>query len=134
MDPLLQSLREASVLVLPTLGALVLIFLLVLLKRVLDLLKRVNALMDRVNSTLDVVDKELAELQESISVLSSLARGIVTVQNFTKHSVTTLVVFFAEYAGAIKEWLKSVFDKHTPNPEDTDDDLSIVEEDDTDGV
>jgi uncharacterized protein YoxC len=111
MDAFFLALREISVLVLPTLGALVLIFLLFLLYRLYLMMKKVDLLMDRVNKTMDIVDKELNDLQVSIGVLTSLANGIITVQNFTKQSVTTLALYLVEHFESIKSWVFGLFDK-----------------------
>lgn len=111
MDAFFLALREISVLVLPTLGALVLIFLIFLFYQLYLMMKKVDLLMDRVNKTMDIVDKELNDLQVSISVLTGLANGIITVQNFTKHSVTTLALFLVEHFESIKTWLFGLFDK-----------------------
>ena len=75
------------------------------------MMKKVDLLMDRVNKTMDIVDKELNDLQVSIGVLTSLANGIITVQNFTKHSVTTVALFLVEHFESIKTWLLGLFDK-----------------------
>lgn len=115
MNAFFLALREISVLVLPTLGALVLIFLIYLFYKLYLMMKKVDLLMDRVNKTLDIVDKELNDLQVSISVLTSLANGIITVQNFTKHSVTTLALFLVEHFETIKSWLFGLFDKKEEN-------------------
>lgn len=111
MDAFFLALREISVLVLPTLGALVLIFLLFILYRLYLMMKKVDSLMDRVNKTMDIVDKELNDLQVSIGVLTSLANGIITVQNFTKQSVTTLALYLVEHFETIKAWVFKLFDK-----------------------
>lgn len=111
MDAFFLALREISVLVLPTLGALVLIFLLFLMYRLYLMMKKVDLLMDRVNKTMDIVDKELNDLQVSIGVLTSLANGIITVQNFTKQSVTTLALYLVEHFESIKSWVFGLFDK-----------------------
>lgn len=115
MNAFFLALREISVLVLPTLGALVLIFLIYLFYKLYLMMKKVDLLMDRVNKTMDIVDKELNDLQVSISVLTSLANGIITVQNFTKHSVTTLALFLVEHFETIKSWLFGLFDKKEEN-------------------
>ena len=111
MDAFFLALKEISVLVLPTLGALVLIFLLFILYRLYLMMKKVDLLMDRVNKTMDIVDKELNDLQVSIGVLTSLANGIITVQNFTKQSVTTLALYLVEHFESIKSWVFGLFDK-----------------------
>lgn len=111
MDAFFLALKEISVLVLPTLGALVLIFLLIILYRLYLMMKKVDLLMDRVNKTMDIVDKELNDLQVSIGVLTSLSNGIITVQNFTKHSVTTVALYLVEHFETIKTWLLGIFEK-----------------------
>ena len=111
MDAFFLALKEISVLVLPTLGALVLIFLLFLMYRLYLMMKKVDNLMERVNKTMDIVDKELNDLQVSLGVLNSLANGIITVQNFTKHSATTVAMYLVEHFESIKTWILRLFDK-----------------------
>lgn len=111
MDAFFLSLREVSVLLLPTLGAAVLIFLLFLFYRLYLMMKKVEILMDRVNNTMDIVDKEISELQVSLGVLKGVANGIITVQNFTKSSVSTLALFLVEHFEAIKTWIMEFFEK-----------------------
>jgi len=122
MDAFFLALREISVLVLPLLGALVLIFLLVLFYRLYLMMKKVDLLLDRVDKTMNIVDKELNDLQVSIGVITSLANGIITVQNFTRSSVTTLALYLVEHFETIKAWIFGLFDKkdevQTPEPEE----------------
>ncbi len=112
MDAFFLALREISVLVLPLLGALVLIFLLVLFYRLYLMMKKVDLLLDRVDKTMNIVERELSDLHVSIGVLTSLANGIITVQNFTKHSFTTLAMYLVEHFETIKSWIFGLFENN----------------------
>ncbi len=111
MDAFFNSLSEISVIFLPILGAMVLVFLLFLFYRLYLMMKKVDLLLDRVDKTLNVVDQELNELKTSIEVLSGVAKGVLYVQNFTKHSLMTATVFLAEHFEGIKKWFQDIFDK-----------------------
>jgi helix-turn-helix protein len=111
MDALFNGLREISVILLPILGAMVLIFLLFLFYRLYFMMKKVDLLLDHVDRTMDVVDQELNELKNSIEVLSGVAKGVLYVQNFTKHSLMTATVFLAEHFDGIRQWFQEIFDK-----------------------
>ena len=111
MDAFFNSLSEISVIFLPILGAMVLIFLLFLFYRLYFMMKKVDLLLDRVDRTMNVVDQELNELKTSIEVLSGVAKGVMYVQNFTKHSLMTATVYLAEHFEFIKQWFQDIFDK-----------------------
>ena len=112
MDAFFLALREISVLVLPLLGALVLIFLLVLFYRLYLMMKKVDLLLDRVDKTMNIVERELSDLHVSIGVLTSLANGSITVQNFTKHAFTTLAMYLVEHFETIKSWIFGLFENN----------------------
>ena len=111
MDAFFNGLREISVIFIPILGPMVLIFLLFLFYRLYFMMKKVDLLLDRVDRTMNVVDQELNELKTSIEVLSGVAKGVMYVQNFTKHSLMTATVFLVEHFEGIKQWIQGIFDK-----------------------
>lgn len=113
MDAFFNRLSEISVIFLPILGAVVLVFLLFLFYRLYLMMKKLDLLLDHVDRTMNLVDQELNELKTSIEVLSGVAKGVMYVQNFTKHSLMTAVVFLAEHFEGIKQWIKEIFDKET---------------------
>ena len=111
MDAFFNRLSEISVIFLPILGAMVLIFLLFLFYRLYYMMKKVDLLLDHVDRTMNVVDQELNELKTSIEVLSGVAKGVMYVQSFTKHSLMTATVYLAEHFDFIKKWFQDIFDK-----------------------
>lgn len=111
MDAFFNSLSEISVIFLPILGAAILVFLLFVLYRLYLMMKKLDLLLDHVDRTLNIVDQELNELKTSIEVLSGVAKGVLYVQSFTKHSFMTATVYLAEHFESIKQWFQEIFDK-----------------------
>lgn len=117
MDALFNSLNEISVILLPILGAFVLVFLLFVLYRLYLMMKKLDLLLDHVDRTMNIVDQELNELKTSIEVLSGVAKGVLYVQSFTKHSFMTATVYLAEHFENIKQWFQEIFDKNSESVE-----------------
>lgn len=113
MDELLTSLSAVSLQILPILGAAVLIFLLVLLKRVLDLLKKVE-------KTVDQVDLTLKKIEGPIDTVVKIAKTVDFVNNAAEHAVKTLAITVAKNFAFISQWVKSLMGKKTDeDPQET---------------
>ena len=109
MDAFFESLKDVAVLLLPTLGALSLIFLLVLFKGIFDVLKKVQHSLDHLEKTLGIVDETLAEVQVPVRTVANVARGIDTVTSVAQHSVLSMSKLVIENFDLIQEWFKSLF-------------------------
>lgn len=119
MDAFFESLREISVILLPILGAAVLIFLMFLLKYLIDLTKKLTATVDRVQTTIDIVDTTLSELKTPVQTLGNIARGIDTVQSVTTSSALTISKFVMDNIDTIKDWILGFFKGKEIVPEET---------------
>ncbi len=111
MDEFLQILREVSVLILPILGAGVLIFLLVLLKNVLDLIKQASATVEHLEKTLGVVDEAIDDVSASLKTVRMITNGIDTASTMASQSLTKLAKLFVENYDSIKKWILTLFNK-----------------------
>lgn len=109
MDAFFASLSEISSLLLPTLGAVSLVFLIVVLKKVYDLLKEVIVIVSHMDQTLKVVDETLTEIQAPVKTVANVARGIDTVTNLTQHSLVSVSKLFIDNFDLIQSWFKSLF-------------------------
>lgn len=114
MDAFFESLRDVALLLLPTLGALSLIFLLVLFKGVYDLLQKAKKSMDHLEKTLDVVDETLVEVQVPVRTVANVARGIDTVTSITQHSILSMSKLVIENFDLIQDWFRSLFKPKQP--------------------
>lgn len=119
MDAFFESLREVSVILLPILGVAVLVFLLILLKHLIDLVKKLGTTVDHVDATLNIVDDALEELKAPISTLANVAHGIDTVQAVTVHSAMAVSKYVVDNFELIKQWITGLFTRRKTEPEDS---------------
>ncbi len=119
MDELLQILREVSVLILPILGAGVLIFLLVLLKNVFDLIKQASATVEHLEKTLGVVDEAMDDVSASIKTVRAVTNGIDAAGAMASQSLTKLAKLVVENYDTIKNWFLALFNKTDMNVEES---------------
>lgn len=115
MDEFLQILREVSVLILPILGAGVLIFLLVLLKNVLDLIKQASATVEHLEKTLGVVDEAIDDVSASLKTVRAITNGIDAAGAMASQSLTKLAKLVVENYDSIKNWFLALFNKTDNN-------------------
>ena len=85
MDELLRALQEVSVQLLPFLGVVVLIFLILILRRVYLLLADVGHTVIKVNTAMDKVNSSLDEFKAPLSTLSRLSNSIDLVHTATRN-------------------------------------------------
>lgn len=114
MEELLLILREISVLILPILGAAILIFLLVLLKNVLDILKQTSATIAHVEKTLGVVDEAIDDVQASLKTVRAITNGIDMAGALASQSITKLAKLLVENYDSIKTWFLKLFNRFEP--------------------
>lgn len=104
MDALLESLSTVSLQLLPILGVAVLIFLLVLLKRVLDLLKKAE-------KTIDQVDETLKKIDGPLTTVVNVSKTIDFINSAAENAVKTLAITLAKNFSVISDWVKSTLGK-----------------------
>lgn len=111
MDALFEVLRNVSVQILPILGAAVLIFLLVIMKKVFDILKQASKTMERLDKTLDVVDDAIVDVSASLRTVRSITNGIDAASALATHSIASLAKIVVENYDVIKTWFLDLFNK-----------------------
>jgi len=99
MDALLESLSTVSLQLLPILGVAILIFMLVLLKRIFDLLKKVD-------KTVDQVDITLKKIEGPLDTVVSVSKTIDFVNSAAENAVKTLAMTLAKNFSVITRWIK----------------------------
>lgn len=111
MDALLSALQEVSVQLLPFLGVVVLIFLILILRRVYLLLADVGVTVSKVNTAMDKVNVSLDEVKAPLSTLSRLSHSIDLVHTATESAVKGAVRVVSENYEWIKDAAVSAFSK-----------------------
>lgn len=102
MDALLSALQEVSVQLLPFLGVVVLIFLIMILRRIYLLLADVGVTVSKVNTAMDKVNSSLDEVKAPLSTLNRLSHSIDLVHTATESAVKGAIRVVSENY----EWIK----------------------------
>jgi hypothetical protein len=125
MDALMSALQEVSVQLLPFLGVVVLIFLILILRRVYLLLADVGITVLKVNTAMDKVNSSLDEVKAPLSTLSRLSHSIDLVHTATESAVKGAVRVVSENFEWIKDTavaaVNKVKEKRTHEKGDSDD-------------
>jgi uncharacterized protein YoxC len=109
MDALLQELNRVSILLLPILGVIVLIFIAVLLKRFLETIKRLNSTVEKLNHTIDTVDQVLVDIEKPVQTLVNIATTVDMVNSATVNLVKGAISGISANMSAIKSWFSNRF-------------------------
>ena len=116
MDALLETLSSVSLLLLPILGVAILIFILILMRRVFDLLKKVDTTLNQVDATLKKIDGPL-------NTVVAVSKTVDMVNNVAENAVKTLAIAAAKNYSIIADWVKQNIGKHKEKePEETTED------------
>ncbi|PKM88879.1 MAG: hypothetical protein CVU85_03435 [Firmicutes bacterium HGW-Firmicutes-10] len=111
MDELLRALQGVSVQLLPFLGVVVLIFLILILRRVYLLLADIGITVVKVNSAMDKVNSSLDEFKMPLSTLSRLSHSIDLVHTATESAIKGAVRVVSENYEWIKDTALSAVNK-----------------------
>jgi len=111
MDELLRALQGVSVQLLPFLGVVVLIFLILILRRVYSLLADLGITVVKVNTAMDKVNSSLDEFKTPLSTLSRLSHSIDLVHTATESAVKGAVRVVSENFEWIKDTALSAVNK-----------------------
>lgn len=113
MDALLETLSSVSLLLLPILGVAILIFALILMKRVFDVLKKVDTTMSQVDETLKKIDGPL-------NTIVAVSKTVDMVNSAAENAVKALAIGVAKNYSIIADWVKQNIGKHKEKePEET---------------
>ncbi len=119
MDELLVALQNVSEQLLPFLGVIVLIFLVLVLKKVLHILTDAQVTVSKVNTAMDKVNNSLDELKAPLSTLTRVSHSIDLVQTATESAVKSAVRIVADNFEWIKDSATSVVSKMKKDKKET---------------
>ncbi len=101
VDQLIYSLKEVSQQLLPILGAVVLIMLIVVLKKLISFINECTLRMKQLESTVKGVDTSIEKLQEPLNSVVKIAHGVdkayVSTENALKGAAAYVVSSYESY-------------------------------------
>lgn len=121
LDQLLDLLSKVSIKLLPVLGALLLFYLIVLIKRVIETMKKVDKSMESLQDTIEITNRQLNALDAPLNTINNLSETIDNVHETTKHYARSAMVAVIDNFGNIKDWaLNKVNEEKEPNKSGSD--------------
>lgn len=108
IDELLITLKDICILLLPILGAVVLVYLILILRKLLVTLTKVNQVITN-------VDGKINQLEAPLNTVTQLSHTIDGVHEASVKGVNSAIEFIVKNMGAISGWFKELmneFNKH----------------------
>ena len=121
LDQLLDLTSQVAVKVLPILGVIVLIFLAIFVKHLINVMKSANEAIHAMNQTLDTTNRQLEALDKPLNTLNELSDTVDCVHEASKTAVRSALVTVIENFSSIKDWVLSVVNKDKASDENTKD-------------
>ena len=106
MDDLLLALQNVSEQLLPILGAVALIFLCILLKKLGELIDSITATVKGLDPTLRLVDKSIEKVQAPLDTAVKFSHTLDRVHDKTEETIGKVADFASENLDSIKEMVQ----------------------------
>ena len=100
---LLNLCRVVCTKLLPICGVIVLIFLAVFVKHLINVMKQLNEMTTKLNHTVEVATRELETLEKPIQTISELSETVDQVHEASKHAVRSALVTVIDNFALIKD-------------------------------
>jgi len=123
MDQLLNQLSALSVLLLPILGVVVLIFLILILNHFLKMMKQLSGTVTKVDSTIQTVEDRLNDLKGPLHTINRISGSVDLVQDATENAVKMFIVAVSSNFDLIKDWVTTLLDKRKTKKQEFDEPL-----------
>lgn len=107
LDQLLNLCSTVCMKLLPICGVIVLIFLAIFIKHLINVMKQLNEMSTKLNHTVDVATRELEGLEKPLQTISELSETIDQVHEASKHAVRSALVTVIDNFSSIKDWVLS---------------------------
>lgn len=111
LDQLLDLCSVVCNKALPIVLFILLIFLIIFTKHLIDILKSAKQSLNKVDNVLDVAYQELVSLEKPLNTLNELSDTVDQVHEASKHAVRSSLVLVIENLGKIKEVISNILHK-----------------------
>lgn len=124
LDQLLELTSAVASKLLPILGAVLLVFLIIFFRRLIQLLVSAKQAADTADETLKITNRQLNALDKPLNTLNELSETVDNVHEMSKNVVRSTLVAIIENFSSIKNWVL-----RTAKQEDDAEPCSPAEED-----
>lgn len=116
LDQLLELLSNVSMKALPIAGIVVLVFLALFLKHLVEVMKSLNTAVKKLDKTLETANKDLVSLEKPLQTLSDLSETVDYAHEASKQAVKSSIALLLSNFSSIKDWCMQQF--HNEQDED----------------
>ncbi|SRR5690554_3968614 len=128
LDNLLTSMSEVATILLPILGAIVLIALAILLFKLIKMVDLLPNTIDKVNNTIDVTQKSIEKLDAPLNTIVGVSHTVDTVNKSATGIVSSVANYAIKNSDSLVNWSKDFFKKEEPKQTETqEEDFGIYE-------
>lgn len=113
MDALILDLANVSTQLLPILGAVALVFLCVVLKKVWNLIDSVNTTVKNLDPTIKSVEKSMDKIQAPLDTAVKYSHALDKVHDKTSDALSKAADFASENVGKLQEVVQDKLNKTT---------------------
>ena len=106
-DQLIEVVSEVCYKLLPVVGFIVLIFVVMFMKHLIDVLKSVNVTLSKTNELVDECKGQMRKLDKPLATVNDLSESIDNVHESTKNAVNSAINVIVANLENVREWLAS---------------------------
>jgi len=106
-DQLVEVISNLCLKLLPVLGVVLIIFLILLVKHVIDTVKTVNVTLTKTNDLVDECKGQIRKLDKPLNTISDLSDTVDEVHASAKNAVNTAINSIISNLEKVKEWIAS---------------------------
>lgn len=118
LDQLFELTSQVASKALPILGVIVLIFLAIFIKHLINVMKNANEAVIHMGKTLDTANRQLESLDKPLHTLNEISDTVDCVHEASKSAVRSTVAMIIENFSSIKDWVYSTVKKDKADTKD----------------
>ena len=111
MDAFISSFSDLSKQLTPILGAIALVFVIILLVKLIKIFSNLNVTVDKTNKTIDLVDDSIDKIQAPLDTVVKVSHTVDKAHDATVAAVGTVKDFAIKTASEVKDKVTDILNK-----------------------
>lgn len=106
-DQLIEIVSNVCLKLLPVVGLILLIFIIVFIKHLIDVMKSVNVTLSKTNDLVDECKGQMRKLDKPLSTINDLSETVDNVHESAKTAVNTTINAIVTNLENVKQWINT---------------------------
>lgn len=106
-DQLIEIVSNVCLKLLPVVGLILLIFIIVFIKHLIDVMKSVNVTLSKTNDLVDECKGQMRKLDKPLSTINDLSETVDNVHESAKSAVNTTINAIVTNLENVKQWINT---------------------------